>query len=152
MWKIFIFAPPIFITMKKVLSAYEQEDRKQRLAKRFFGILFIVICFIIWKSCSSSENEAKAKPPMPDTSLVITIAQDFIKQELKSPTSAEFHTKPEWYTVTKDSIYKVISTVDADNSYGAKLRSRYMVILKYTGGDPYSPKNWYARHVELMEN
>lgn len=63
---------------------------------------------------------------------VWAMAQLFIKDKLKSPSSAKFPT----YGDDKVSItysgdyYKITGYVDADNSFGAKIRSTFSLVLK----------------------
>lgn len=60
-------------------------------------------------------------------------AQTFVERRLKSPGSAEFP----WITdvsVSKgasDCIYTIDGYVDAENSFSANLRSRYMATVEY---------------------
>lgn len=64
-------------------------------------------------------------------------AEDIVSKQLKSPASAQF---PSWVT-GRDSIhvepsgdgYSVSSWVDADNTFGAKLRSRWTCQVSKNG-------------------
>lgn len=63
-------------------------------------------------------------------------AEEIVKQNLKSPSTADF---PNWYggnwSVTrKDNVVTVKSYVDAQNSFGTMLRSKFAVQYDYTTG------------------
>jgi hypothetical protein len=56
-----------------------------------------------------------------------TVAKDAVESQLKAPATESFP----WldYTVTKhDSKYYVVSYVDAENSFGAKIRTKFVVV------------------------
>jgi len=63
-------------------------------------------------------------------------AEELVKQNLKSPSTADF---PNWYggdwsVSRKDNVVTVVSYVDAQNSFGAMLRSKFAVQYDYTTG------------------
>jgi hypothetical protein len=62
----------------------------------------------------------------------------FVKNALKAPATAEFapQSASKVETVGKD-IYKITSYVDAQNSFGAKIRNYYTIVLKDNGPDKW---------------
>jgi hypothetical protein len=62
----------------------------------------------------------------------VTMAcEDFVKARLKSPGSAKFSdTLPQEVYSMPDGSYSVISWVDAQNSFGALLRSKYVCSVR----------------------
>ena len=69
------------------------------------------------------------------------IAKDFIKERLKSPSTANFDYDYSW-KVLGNKTYIIISNVDAQNSFGAKLKNKFYVKLKFKGGEDVDIKNW----------
>lgn len=70
-------------------------------------------------------------------------AQEYVKQRLKSPTSAKFPwCSSKNVTDLGNGRVSVAGYVDAANSFNAKLRSRYIVIMKYSGN-----KNWILEEI-----
>ena len=60
-------------------------------------------------------------------------AEDIVKANLKSPSSAKFCKYPEaTITYCGDADYMVVGWVDAENSYGAKIRTDFIVTLTLT--------------------
>lgn len=60
-------------------------------------------------------------------------AQDIVEANLKSPSSAKFCKYPEaTITYCGDADYMVVGWVDAENSYGAKIRTNFIVTLTLT--------------------
>jgi len=54
-------------------------------------------------------------------------AQEFVKQTLKSPSTAKFPALPYEIVDLGDSFYKVSSYVDSQNSFGATIRNEWSV-------------------------
>jgi len=76
------------------------------------------------------------------------MSQGFVKKRLKSPGSAEFPSMAWDKTDIRISfdrstgLYTVRAWVDAQNSFGAKIRTNYIVVLKEV-----RPDNWTAEKV-----
>lgn len=60
-------------------------------------------------------------------------AQFAIEDKLKSPSTAEFEPGGGTYSTTKlyDNTYKIDSYVDAQNSFGGMMRTRFSCIVEY---------------------
>ncbi len=68
------------------------------------------------------------------------MCREFVKDELKSPTTAKFpseerHSSP--WEGKPDGYYEVLAAVDAENSFGSLMRTRYLCQIHYAGDD-----NW----------
>lgn len=110
--------------------------------KTLFALLIATV--LLNSGCGPSEPPAKGS----DTGAARYMAQEFIKDTLKSPSSAEFSDSSETrvrYDSADDSYY-VSGWVDAQNSFGAKLRSRYVCTVRNTGGE-----TWKSRNCTLLE-
>lgn len=84
-----------------------------------------------------------AKPDTPehrDPLEVLSMAQVFVKRQLKAPASAIWPAPSE--SVVKfdaaSATWVVVSYVDSQNSFGAMLRTNYIATLSYAGGGNYS--------------
>lgn len=66
---------------------------------------------------------------------VWAMAQSFVKDQLKSPKSADFPTYGDSSVSITNSgdYYKVTGYVDAENSFGAEIRSTFSLVLKKSG-------------------
>jgi len=135
-------------------------------AKIALGIIvgFCIItggCFtlatFIWNNAKPNinlnENSGAAQssptPPSPEQHWDSTnakieafvMSQTFMKRRLKSPSTADFP----WYTDSEvavkhrgGGVFLVNSYVDAQNSFGAKLRTHYSCTLKDNGNESWS--------------
>lgn len=81
------------------------------------------------------------------------MCEDFVKQRLKSPASAEFpgtldsdYAKTTVLSDTKPWKYKVTGVVDSHNSFGAKVRSTYVCTVS-TSND----KTWTLDDMQITE-
>lgn len=73
-----------------------------------------------------------------DTTMAFVMSQTFVKRQLKAPSTAEFPwiTDDQVSISTKpDCVFRVVGWVDAQNGFGAQIRSRYVVDLKYLGDE-----------------
>jgi hypothetical protein len=78
-----------------------------------------------------------AKPSAPDQLDAYVDIEQYVKSQLKAPASAEFPAASTPYTTKlNDSTYSVTSYVDAQNGFGAKIRSYYTCRITYhTNGE-----------------
>jgi hypothetical protein len=87
------------------------------------------------------ELAAKAKfASEHDSRSAYAMAQVFIKKQLKTPASADFPpVSDEGVKILKVGAakYRVSGYVDAQNSFGAKLRKTWMCELEYVGDDKW---------------
>ena len=79
-------------------------------------------------------------------SMAIALAKDAITDLLKSPSTAKF---PSWFKIKHhrgegEYEHLVIAWVDSQNSFGAMVRSDWLVRLEYS-----PPDNWKIVHVNL---
>jgi hypothetical protein len=86
---------------------------------------------------AAEEKAARLAKACSDTTMAFVMSQEFVKRSLKAPSTAEFP----WITddqvavsAKPDCGFHVIAWVDAQNGFGAQIRSRYVVDLKYLDG------------------
>lgn len=84
----------------------------------------------ISSTCSNSNNTSKSKYSKAE---IITIAKYHVKNKLKSPSSAKFCPQNEiTINYLSDSII-IAGYVDAENGFGAKVRTTFRVTLTEDG-------------------
>ncbi len=89
----------------------------------------------------SGEGSTQAEPD-PRTG-PMAMAQQFVEQNLKAPRSAKFPWSFDRYQIYElegegwENCYEVTGYVDAQNSYGAMIRSNFTVHLKDLGDDQW---------------
>jgi hypothetical protein len=93
-----------------------------------------------------SEFDRKVREAM-----AYDVCKDFVKERLKAPRSAKFpnfyNDRDEILVIENESIYTIKSTVDAENSFGASLRSRFRCQVRdENGGGDAEKVSW-----ELIE-
>lgn len=86
------------------------------------------------------EYRASSAPPRPrredDEGGAYVWARDFVRQRLKAPRTAEFPSV--WnvhFTDMGDRKWRVVSYVDAQNAFGAEVRTYYDAVVRYVGKD-----------------
>jgi hypothetical protein len=98
-----------------------------------------------------SEFDRKAREAM-----AYDVCKDFVKERLKAPGSAKFpdfyKSRDEILVIEDESIYTIKSTVDAENSFGAELRSRFRCQVRdETGGADASRVSWGLVEVTISD-
>jgi len=136
------------------------DDGKTRAGKKplkvqiFIGALagLVVVLFVIliaglataggsgYSSGNTSSN--KYEPSKRDA---YYISQEFLKKTLKAPSTASFPRYQEGKYVKEldDDEYLITAYVDAENSFGAKIRSTYMSQVKYLYGETWQNLGTY---------
>jgi hypothetical protein len=136
------------------------------------GCLVIVLIGFAWVVISAGDRFMNLQPPDPaqkardqleaireqvkqderycnsgDT-MALVQAQSFIKSVLKAPTTASFPWYGDGSTVKKveHCTYDVVTYVDAENSFGAKLRNRFHVVVGYSK----ATHQWYSLKLEEL--
>lgn len=102
---------------------------KNNNLKRFGVILCmaIAVTFSLTGCGSNKEPYDKAR--------IISKTKNAVKERLKSPSSAEFCPLHEFQFVESGTDLYVSGYVDAQNSFGAMLRSKFKVTFKYLGAE-----------------
>lgn len=73
-----------------------------------------------------------------DDSDILQIAEDAVKQNLKAPSTATFSSIRETQIKRSGNTWTVSGWVDAQNSFGAMLRSEYTVKITFTSKNKYT--------------
>ena len=82
------------------------------------------------------------------------MAQHFVEQQLKAPGTADYggvwdgdyQSSDDVVTELGDDKFRVSAWVDAENSFGAKIRTYFVCELEYVGDD-----NWRCTKLDLLE-
>ena len=111
-----------------------------------FGILILMIIitsiFVIYMSNEKMEKIHLNGLTDEEKGYAIAVAKEEVRNNLKSPSSSDFPSSSDEYTITKDGdIYTVNSYVEADNSFGTKLKINYIVQFTMTGEETYVVNN-----------
>ena len=96
-------------------------------------IIFAAIYSDRYNSSSSSSSSYST-----DKFLAYNYAEGFIKQKLKSPSTAKFpgiSEKDQHTTYLGSEKYKIESWVDSQNSFGATIRTKFSCIIIFEGNE-----------------
>lgn len=131
----------------KIIDGTEQPPEKPN---RFLGITLKVTAFLVLvgflgadtrtpeeKAADIEAREVKFCSSSPISAFVM--AKGFVKPLLKSPATADFPTGTKGSVIksTGECTYVVASWVDAQNSFGANLRTTYVATVKYLGNNQW---------------
>ena len=118
------------------------------------GLVLIVSVYLCGQMFAAIGEGQKLEPP-PVTAFSLSnayaISQSFVKDQLKAPSTAKF---PEWDGNSAYSLHQecgqecsiaqtgadtatVVAYVGSDNSFGAMLRSHYVAVVTWVGGNQW---------------
>lgn len=108
--------------------------------KKFFSIIIVSLLLTVFVGCGEESPADKAKQAEQDKkTMLITTTQEAVKERLKSPSTSKFPWGYDEYNIKETNstnndmtIYNVAGYVDAENSFGAKLRNNFIVKLECT--------------------
>jgi hypothetical protein len=128
---------------EKAKEDIKLNHKKNKYIFAIFIFIFVIIAgtaFLVWNYSKPSADEQLK-------STVITISQQAVEKKLKAPSTAKFPFEYDNYVIYKNGdTYTVSSYVDAENSFGAKIRSNFTVELVY-----HSDKEEYKINSVVVE-
>jgi len=110
--------------------------------KKFKTHILAITASLIFIFIAFGSGDSKPKSPEDMKTEAYVMSQNFMKQYLKSPKSADFPFDSYKYEYLGDNKMKITSYVDAQNSFGAQLRTYYEVTMRYNGGEWADINNW----------
>jgi len=112
--------------------------------------LLTALALIVFLLFAYGSKEEEINPAELDSEAFV-ISQHFVKQRLRSPSTADFPFL-DYTSVHLDSgRYKVTSYVDAQNAFGGEVRTYYKAILKYNSGDWADYRSWTLEDLKLNQ-
>ena len=103
-------------------------------------VAFVVMCDKVTRIPTPSPGATTRSTPSDDKIGAWVMAKEFVKDRLKAPGTADFGSAwrdyqdpDECVTYLGSNRYKVIGWVDAENTFGAKIRNRFYCVLKDEG-------------------
>lgn len=113
--------------------------KKNKFFKVVLLCLSIILCFGIFVGCEKKIEETPMEKERTKKIEVYKASQKFVKKQLKAPSTATFPNfgDEEVVVAGDERRYSVFAYVDAENSFGAKIRSKYMCNLKDDGNGGY---------------
>lgn len=113
--------------------------------------LYIFVTFWSMSQSNSGHSPETVGPPQPtefDAGLEARWrCNKQVKQVLKSPKSADFPSMPR--IVFDGKTATLYSHVDAQNSFGAMIRSRFICTVQYIGGEPSKKESWVLKDLTM---
>jgi hypothetical protein len=98
-----------------------------------FGVAGLIIWMLLPAEESPAEVAERRAGVCSDTTMAFVMSQEFVRRTLKAPATAEFPfiTSPGVSTRNVgECTFEVSAYVDAENSFGANIRTPYSLIMK----------------------
>lgn len=111
------------------------------------GFVGLIVAISIVSSCSNKSGNTD-----PDQATMASIqCESFVKDQLKAPASADFPSIADHIYKVGDNGYRIESHVDAQNSFGANLRSNYTCEIQWNGKDSADISNWTLANLQIEQ-
>jgi len=111
------------------------------LFKQIISLVGIAVFVLLAFGSTDSEksSDPNAWKTEDNKSMAYIMMEDFVKQRLKAPSTAEFpgvfDGKLDHVTALGNQTYRIVSYVDAQNSFGAKIRTKFVGEIKQMSAD-----------------
>ena len=130
----------------KEYSKLSKEEKKKVTFKempffiKLLPLIFLGIVVSIIMVIATSEKQ----PPSIDqlSREAYFLSQRIVKENLKSPSTANFPIDDYKGWLVKDSVVLIKGYVDSQNGFGATVRSKFTIKWQYLGGDLDKLDSW----------
>jgi hypothetical protein len=115
----------------------EDKEINQKLLITLRDLVIVIALIVIMVKCFGNKtSKTTSKSDIYISAYVYS--QDLVKQQLKSPKSASFPLYSKSFIVDKGNTILISAYVDADNSFGLKVRVHYTANIKIKNDEPVS--------------
>lgn len=123
--------------MKKVQAYNDSKKKEKRIKIIFFSVsALIILIFLLggFDSCSSHHSAS----PSNINATCYYYSQRLVKDKLKSPKSADFPSYSSDFVTRNGDTVTVSAYVEADNSFGAHVKTNYIATIQLKNNEPVS--------------
>jgi len=123
---------------EKVVKSQVKKPKKKHSTFLTWIIIIAVLMTIFYITYIGSveDNSSLNSSSSTNKFVAYSYAEDFVKQNLKSPSTADFpgvSEKDQHITNLGGGKYKIESWVDSQNSFGATIRAKFSCIIIFEG-------------------
>ena len=115
----------------------------------FSSVGFLILFFLAFGSTETEPKSLTAYKTEDNSSMAWIMTEDWVKERLKSPGSAEFRS---WVTAKNHVVkldgpnYVISSYVDSQNSFGSMIRTKFVATVEQTSNDM-----WRLKTLEFIQ-
>ena len=102
------------------------------------AILIVCVVGVCIMTLVSGGDKQEDKPDKIGASIM---CEEFLKDGLKAPSTAKFAQYRDGNVTQNGNQFTVVSYVDAENSFGAMIRTTYICVVEYTGNGKWRLKS-----------
>ncbi len=116
-------------------------------------LVLVILCILVSVLPDRSDENTTA-----DASQASTICEIIVENQLVAPSTAKFadYSQQQVWTLGKESgtyknAFRVRSYVDAQNSFGAQIRTYYTCDISFNGGEWTNLGNWTIIDLDIQD-
>jgi len=118
---------------KEVYDKAAEQKKTSKGCLTFLGVIVgIILIIVIVAMCSSGGGGGSS-----DNSRAFVLAQSAVREQLRAPSTAEFASMRDSTITSTGNTYTVKSYVDAENAFGAKIRTAFTVRVELVSKETY---------------
>ena len=119
---------------------------RDALALRTMRVVALsILPIVLLSGCEDTPESRQARECKRDNSMPAIMSKHFVTPHLRSPSTAEFPSRPLQQAYIDTCTWQVLSYVDAQNAFGATVRTPYLITMIY---DPVT-RNWSSRDLDM---
>ncbi len=118
----------------------QQESPEQGQGVSLTSVVFLAL-LVLWGIGKCSDS-SKSDADRADDTLAYLTCEKAVESRLKSPSTADFAGYGNSQIRQSGKTFVIDSYVDAQNSFGAMVRTKWSCSASYKGGDPYNDNSW----------
>lgn len=136
--------------MENVKSEKPKTNKIIKIGCLTIFCVFILVMIIVAISGKKETDPKKDRNVNSTEEMAFLIAIEFVKPQLKSPSTAVFPSYPDKRRNDKIGEWTFFSYVDSQNSFGAMIRTNFDITIIFQGGDDSDTRNWKVKSFDFL--
>jgi len=111
----------------------------------------LTIIFVQILTTKTSLLDRAPATPRDESTMAFVQCQKFVKDKLRSPSSAEFAFLDYTAKILPAQRFEIASYVEAQNAFGVKLKNRFICEVQWNGDDSANYGNWKLLNLAILD-
>jgi hypothetical protein len=120
-----------------------EEDKPSPAQSVVGGLMLVLLLGLLYMNYCGDSGTSEPRATHSDAAATV-MCQSFVRDRLAAPSTARFPRGTAQVTKADATTYRVASHVDAQNHFGAQIRSRYVCTVRWVGDG-----NWRLISLEM---
>jgi hypothetical protein len=136
---------------KEAEERWQAMSQKQRVTAIAVGAAVLGVLLLVGLMSDNDTGGSSSSEDRDLSNMAFVQCKNFVEESLKAPSTADFPFLDFTSTEEAENEYLVSSYVDAENSFGAKVRSDWTCRISYVGGDDADIASWTLVDLDIED-